>query len=326
MTSGLNERELRGLVAAAVAAPSIHNSQPWRFVLRRDGIEVYADPWRLLDIVDPAGRELHISCGAAVLNLRVALRVQGRLAPTELLPSPDDPLHVATVSVGPPAPPGAHDRVLHAAVWRRHTQRGPFENRSPEGATLQRLSETAAQEGAVLRVLDVADRESVVALVRTAETRLRNDPSYRRELRHWTTDAEGGQGVPTWAFGPASLIDELPVRDFAAGRPVAGRRTVTFEAGSAIAVLSTAGDTPADWVRAGQALERVLLEATAAGLVASMFTQPLELPELRELLTGTGDLQWPQMILRIGYGPEAQSAPRRPLDDVIRVPTELVEL
>ena len=106
---GLDRGELRRLVAAATAAPSLHNSQPWRFVLHPDRVELHADPGRLLPVADPMGRELHISCGAALFNLKVAMRARGRHARPRLLPSPDDRRHLATLPVGPPARVSRHD-------------------------------------------------------------------------------------------------------------------------------------------------------------------------------------------------------------------------
>ncbi|MYS47673.1 nitroreductase, partial [Streptomyces sp. SID5998] len=110
------------------------------------------------------------------------------------------------------------------------------------------------------------------------------------------------------------------LRDFAGRRRVPGRGGADFEESPRLAVLSTRGDTPADWLVAGQALERVLLEATAAGLATSLTSHPLESPELRPLardpVTGRGQVQ---MVLRLGYGPPGPATPRRPVADVLDV-------
>jgi nitroreductase len=73
----LSEADLLSCVRAAVAAPSLHNSQPWRFRIRAGGVDVYADRARQLEVVDPSGRELLISVGAAAFKLRVAIRQYG---------------------------------------------------------------------------------------------------------------------------------------------------------------------------------------------------------------------------------------------------------
>jgi len=315
---GLDRRELRRLVAAATAAPSLHNSQPWRFVLHPDRIELHADPGRLLRVADPMGRELHISCGAALFNLEVAMRAQGRHARPRLLPSPDDRRHLATLPVGPPARISRHDTALHAAIRRRHTQRGPFHERTPPQAVLDQLTVAAREEGADLVFVDEPDRTALLGVVRSAEAQQEADPGYRLELHAWTTHGDRDEGVPTSAYAPVDPTRRLPVRDFEAGGVQPPEQTFAqYEESAPIAVLTTPEDSPLQWLRAGQALQRVLLTATVEGLVASMFTQPLELPPVRDLLIDAPRMRWPQMILRIGYGPAAEPTPRRPLDDVI---------
>jgi len=310
-------------VAAAIAAPSLHNSQPWRFVLHPDRVELHADPGRLLRVADPMGRELHISCGAALFNLKVAMRARGHYARARLLPSPNARRHLATLPVGPPARVGRHDTGLHAAIWQRHTQRGPFHDRAPTQAVLDQLAAAAREEGADLIFVDEPDRTALLSVVRSAEAQLEKDPGYRLELHAWTTRGDRDEGVPTSAFAPPDPTRRLPVRDFAAGgvqppeRALAQDELAQYEEAAPIAVLTTPEDSRLQWLRAGQALQRVLLTATVEGLVASMFTQPLELPPIRDLLVDTPGMRWPQMILRVGYGPAAEPTPRRPLDDVI---------
>jgi hypothetical protein len=158
---------------------------------------------------------------------------------------------------------------------------------------------------------------ALLSVVRTAEARLRRTAAYRAELAAWTAgDGRRDDGVPASAFGRWSLMEILPLRDFAVGRPVV-RRVARFEAEPTIAVLSGFGDEAADWVRAGMALELVLLEATASGLATSLMTQPLDIPELRDLLTGRAPLGVPHAILRLGFGPPGAPTPRRAVQDVI---------
>lgn len=83
-----------------------------------------------------------------------------------------------------------------------------------------------------------------------------------------------------------------------------------------LAFVTTEDDTPAEWLRAGRALQRVLLGLTAAGVSASFLNQPVEVPELRaELRRQTGG-RVPQLLLRVGYGPEVPATPRRPAAEV----------
>lgn len=310
---------LEECVRAATLAPSIYNSQPWRFRLRAGQVEVLADTARMLPAIDPDGREMHISLGAAVLNSAVMLEAHAFCPDVTLLPDAGDQDLVARVRSDGATTPTLHDLVLVAALSRRHTTREPFADRPLHGATVEALTEAARLEGATFEVLDDTDARALLALVRTADHEQRRDPAYRAELARWTTDYRNRQdGVLPESFGPPSLNGAMPVRDFGAYQPWLEREPQQYESAPTIAVLSTAGDSREDWLRAGMALQRVLLEATMAGVSASFLTQPLEVPKLRRLY----DERWPhtatQMIFRLGYArPGAATSPRRPVAEVL---------
>ncbi len=309
---------LSGCLQAAIAAPSIHNSQPWRFAVGPGAVDLYADQGRQVRVVDPRGRELLISLGAALLNLRVAILRYGRVPMTRLLPDRDRPDLVATVRVGPHIDPDPTVRALAHAIPTRRTSRRPFTRVSVPAEVLAELAAAAEVEGGTLRVADDLARDQLLGLARSAERLLRTDPRYREELTAWTTsDPTRTDGVTRTAFGPWDALETLPLRDFGLTRPTEPRRAAHFEARPTLVVLSTAGDSPDQWLRAGQALERVLLTATVRGLSATPLSQPLELPQLRDLLTDPTDGTCPQVILRLGYGPLSAASPRRPLSEVL---------
>jgi nitroreductase len=315
--AAMTTEDLYDCLRAATAAPSIHNTQPWRFVARPGQIEVRADMSRKLRVIDPSGRALHISCGAALFNLRVAVGYHGRHCRTRLRPDPSAPVRLAIVDLYGRRQVGDVDRALHAAIPHRHSNRAPFSERPVPDDALRQLTEAAWAEGGRLRVLDLDESAIVLAVVRGAEIRQRKDPSYRAELRDWTTDdPDRMDGVPRSAFGPWNAMELIPVRDFGLDWPVSGRPAERFESQPTVAILSTDGDGPVDWLRAGMSLQRVLLQLTMRGLSASLMTQPLELPPLRELLAQTA-LDAPQVILRVGYGGPATPSPRRPIDEVL---------
>jgi nitroreductase len=317
-TDGTLGTALDGCLRAAVAAPSIYNSQPWRFHVGRGFIDLHADDSRRLDVVDPGGRELAISLGAALLNLRVAILHHHRLPLTVLLPDPDRPDLAARVTVGPAALPDATVSALAEAIPRRHTNRRPFTGVGIPPEVLDELAAAARVEGGALTVLDEASRREVLTVVRTAEVRLRQDPRYRAELTAWTSaEPQRPDGIPRTDFGPWDALETLPLRDFGLTRPTEPRRTARFEPDPTLVVLCTPTDTPEQWLRAGQALERMLLTATVRGLATTPMTQPLEIPELRALLTPPGGVSSPQVLLRIGYGPASPVSSRRPLDEVL---------
>jgi hypothetical protein len=302
VTHGLRDPAvLAECVHAATLAPSIHNSQPWQFRTRRGRIEVLADDLRGLPAIDPDGREMHISLGAAVHNIEVLLTANGIRPHVTLLPDASQPQLVARVTSGGEVTPSLRDVVMVSAVMRRRTSRAPYEDRPLHRSLVDSLSQAARVEGATLDVLDDTEARGLLALVRTADGVLRDDPGYRYELVQWTSEWAGRRdGVPPASFGPTSLGEALPLRDFSAYQPWAQREPEQFETRPTIAVLSTSGDSREDWLRVGLALERVLLEATIAGVSASFFTQPLEVAHLRRLYDEGRPHTVSQMIFRLG--------------------------
>jgi nitroreductase len=303
---------------AAIAAPSVHNSQPWRFRLHRDSIEVFADPKRRLSVLDPSGRELAISVGAAVLNLRVAMLARGRVPVLRLLPEPDQPDLAAEVRLGATVVAPDTAAMLARAIPHRHTNRRPFSANAVPPEVLAELAAAARVEGGDVVVAAAPVRDAVLGLVRAAEHRRRQDPAYLAELGDWTREIPHRRdGVPPEAYGPWDALEVVPIREFGVVQPVRRQAPATFESEPTIAVLYTAGDTPLEWLRAGQALERMLLTATVRGLSSTLMTQPLEIPELRALLTDSTRGRMAQAIVRLGYGPPSPPTPRRSVSEML---------
>lgn len=317
ITDGALHPQLRECLLAAVAAPSVHNTQPWLFRLGEDCVDVLADRRRQLKVLDPSGREMFVSVGAAVFNLRVALRARGWQAETQVAPQPAEPDLAARVSAIRPAVANPAATALAEAIPRRHTNRRPFADRQVPPAVLAELADAATAEGAALLVADRVLRDGVLSLTRTAENRMRHDRRYREELADWTTPPGIGRrdGVPRQAFGPRATNATLPLRDLASGHG-APTAVVEFEPEPTILLLSTSTDRRGDWVRAGMALQRILLTATVRGLAATPLTQLTEVPPLRDLLHD--DAETVQTVLRIGYPITlAVATPRRSLQDVL---------
>ncbi len=300
------------LLRAAARAPSLMNTQPWRFVVRGDRIELRADAGRALPVADPAGRELTLSCGAALLNLRVAAARARRACAVRLLPHPAEPDLLAVARLT-----GVPDRdgdlaELYEAIWLRRTNRYPFRDDPVPGPVRDELRAAAAAEGAQLDWLTGYDAWNAVRVAREAELDAEYDPARRAELDRWTgVDPARGEGIPAEAVGPRVDGRAVPLRDFAPD--LVDRPAAQFEHVIQLALLSTEEDSRADWLRAGQAMERVLLTATARGLAASFLSHPLERADLRSALRDPlGGPEYPQMLLRIGYPTVAAPAtPRR---------------
>ncbi|MEV5989605.1 nitroreductase [Streptomyces sp. NPDC052051] len=323
----LDASAVTAFVKDATAAPSLLNAQPWTFRFRRDDgtLELYADPDRALPKTDPHGRGLRLGCGAALFNLRVAATAAGWQPETRLLPDTSDPTLLARTEFTRTAHPDEALALLHAAIGRRHTSRYPFREDDIPADLKDALCEAADLEGARLVFPDTWHVQSILHLVHDAEEDEARDPDVLGETERWTRTEPAGEprpsdGIPAEAFGPRQSGASSPVRDFAVGRPVPGRDWAHFETRPHIALLGTESDQPLDWLRAGQALERVLLRATSGGLVASLVSQPLERPELRWAVRDPeSEMGHVQMVIRLGYGPEGPATPRRPVAEVLDI-------
>jgi nitroreductase len=313
------DADLRGAVTAAIRAPSLHNSQPWRFRLRDGGIEVSIDPARVLPASDPTRWAARVSCGAAVFNLRLALAVAGMPAEVRARPYPYDLEIVARLVPGRPRPATPTERDLHGAIPHRCSNRAPFWPNPVPPDVRWRLVEAARAEDAWLElVIGAAAVQAVAEISRAANRVLERDEAYRAELARWIRTGPGRDGVPVEAGGPAREPQDLfPQRAFGVRTRAPGR---DFEPEPLVAVLGSPDDSPADQIAAGQALQRMLLTAADARLAVSMMSQPIEVPRAREQLRlALGRRGTPQMVMRIGYGQPGWPTPRRDPDDVIDV-------
>jgi Nitroreductase family len=314
----LAEQDEQILLAAATAAPSLHNTQPWSFDIDAGQVRLSADPSRQLTRADPTGRSLLISCGAALFNLRVAAEHLGFHPRVRLLPSADDPTLVASVSLD-----SRHTNVgglakYYPAIAARRTNRLPFHDRPIPLSALSSLAEAVRAEHALMRIYDDPDEVSrIVDLVARADLSESDDPAVRVERQRWIGGPHRDDGIPVHSLGPRPHHARTPFRDL--GRDVGvARDCAGFEATPTLGVLSTLHDQQLDWLRAGQALERLLLNATAAGLAVSFLNQPLEHESLRDLvrspMSGVGHSH---MVMRIGYGDPVPATPRRRLSAVL---------
>jgi nitroreductase len=315
-SSEWNERAL-SLVCKAVLAPSSHNTQPWVFRVGKSEIDLLADRTRALPVNDPDDRELAISCGCALMNLRVAAADRGLGVRVQLFPDPADPDWLARLTIGGAAGDASAEAPLAEAIEGRRTYRKRFAMRDVEPAAIDRLVEAASAEGAWLRPLrSEQSRQQAATLVAEGDATQWADPSWRRELAAWMHPRRRGDGLTVPAL--AAPVAQLVVRTFDMGGGVGAKDRELAEGSPLLAVLGTAGDGPRDWVHAGQALQRVLLFACQHGLQASYLNQPIQVPSLRPRLQALAGDGWPQVLLRFGYPlDEIPNAPRRPVEQVI---------
>lgn len=315
---------LRWYAAVARHAPSKHNTQPWTFVVREDGLEVWTDPARALPETDPRGREATLSCGAAVQLACVAARALGRQPSVTVLPDgPQGP--VARLTDRVERTPLPEDAALLEAVPVRRTDRGPLDS-GPLPPTLPfRLQAAAAAEGARLRlVTGPGERDTLALLVAVADRLLVRRGRVDEELASWVRTGVGADdGVPADHTRGAAGSYRAPFvqRDFGTPGTAAAQDRPGVD-DPLVAVLCTPRDTPADWVAAGRALAAVLLLAATEGAAASYLNQPVEHAETRSRLREQLSLDGvPQLVLRLGVGGPVGPTPRRGVDEVVREQT-----
>ena len=320
MSTGGLGRDARGLLlTAASLAPSLHNTQPWRFRVGANTVLVYRDLERWLVAEDPRQQALHLSLGASILNLRVAAAELGRLAHVSLLPASGDDDLVAEVYLG--AGLGVDPELAHLFTYltRRRTNRQPYAERSIPERALDDLRHAARVDGARLHV--VRDHDAVHRLLGVAADaavcELR-DRDRLRERNSWVGGQRTTEGVPGSALGPVPPDRLSPIRNLAVAAADVTSPVTPFERHPVLAVLSVRRDDVLAWLQGGQALQRVLLTAARWGLSASFLNQAVEHGLLRWTVDCGESGAFPLMLMRLGYGRPVEPTPRRPLEAIAR--------
>ncbi len=312
----------RGAVRAT-RAPSVHNTQPWRFIRRSGTLEIRADWDRQLRVLDPTGRQLLLSCGCAIFNARVAFAAAGMPVVVDRFPDELRPDLVARITPSTASdcadPAIAH---LDAAIDVRQANRRRFEDDVVPLDVIDALVAAARAEGAELFAIRRSEHRAATARLSQQADRLENSqPAYRAELRRWTTDdPRRVDGVPAAAVPHVDGTDQddVPIRDFdsrGTGQLPGQTRSSSEQC---LLLLGTNADNPGAWARAGEALERVWLEIAHRGFTASPFTQVIEIPSTRELLRAElGISMNPHVLLRVGRAPATSPTRRRRLVDML---------
>lgn len=312
-------------VRLACRAPSLHNSQPWRFVVKGDTLHLFADPSRIVRATDGSGREALLACGVVLDHLRVAMAAVGFIADVDRFPNPNNQLHVAAVNFTPMEfMTDGHQRRANAILLRR-TDRLPFA--APRDWDIFELNLHDAVDSDAVRLDMIPDdlRPQLAEASYLTESLRFYDSSYHAELEWWTAPFKFSDGIPHSSLVSAAESDRVDVgRAF----PVTAhreRRLEVDEDRAKVAVLSTYDETRDSELRCGEALSAVLLDATMAGLATCTLTHITELPASRDIVAGLieqgNKSVTPQVLIRVGETPSLAEVPpptpRRPIGEVL---------
>jgi hypothetical protein len=317
------------IIGVAGRAPSVHNTQPWRFAIRRDAIDLLADRSRQLRVADSAGRELLISCGAALYGMRLGIRKLGYVADVELLPVAGNSALIARVRAGERAAVTREERELLAAMPHRHTHRGPFDPGPVPVRLLDAMRIDALDEGAQIGLIeDAGQLDALASFALVAAGATISSKARQAERDQWVRPAGGaardGISARSWSAAPYARVGtgpgmpeaglRLPQRDFGQS----GLLPVGGSPPSVTAILTTPADTRQDWLAAGQALHRVLLRGATRWVFASLYTEPLEIPQIRDRIRTLAGIEGvPQILMQFGRANTAAATARRPASELL---------
>ena len=323
-TSAVPPDVLATVVELACRAPSLHNSQPWQLSAHDGELRLFLASHQAPHDTDPSGRELILSCGALLDQLRVAAAAAGWQTGVDRFPNPNDLDHLATIRFHPSQMVTEAERARAEAILARRSDRLPFAK--PAGWThIEPLLRDAVDpEKATLYVLPDSARAQLAEASRLTETVRRYDTSYQAELHWWTAPYDDDEGVPYTALPSTTEPDRVDIdRVFPIGTQEGQRPAVTSDH-AVVAVLSADGDDRRDAFGCGEALSAVLLEATMAGLATCPLSHITEVTASRDIIRGlTGGTNDPQILVRIGVVPasadQLSTTPRRPLAEVLTI-------
>ncbi len=312
---------IRAVLSLATRAPSVHNTQPWRWRVGSDRLHLYADRGLHLLNTDPDGRDLLVSCGASLHHCVVALAALGWQTKVHRRPTPDDPEHLAAIEVYR-QPPSDVDVTLAAAIPHRRTDRRPYSPWQVPAGYIAQMGARAARAGVMLRQVESLPR--LQEIVAQAARQHASNSDYLTELTTWSGRYASVAGVPARNTPPAGLAADVSQRIFAGPALTQSPPGTSGEDNAVVLALGTRYDGLLPRLRAGEATSVVLLSATALGLSTCPITEPLEIAETRDLVRAEvfGDSGCPQMLLRVGWAPvdtdSLPATPRRPLREAVK--------
>jgi nitroreductase len=304
--------------AAAGYAPSIHNTQPWRWRLTADTLELRLTRGRVLQVTDPEGRLATLSCGVALHHARVALSAQGWHATVTRMPTDDDPDLLARLHVEGRAPVDPSSALHLRTIPLRHTDRRPVTGAPVDPADLAAVTTAVQGQETGLHTLRPDQLLELAAAADHAQRSEAADPAWQSELAYWTGAARpAGTGIPDTAIPDRATQTTVPGRDFGhhGELPV----SAAHDKDAVFVVLYGSTDEPISWLRAGEALSAGWLTATEHGISVLPHSAPIEVIATRQAIRAMiASIGYPYLVLRLGRTDEAVShTSRLPTDQII---------
>ncbi|AMO63134.1 Putative NAD(P)H nitroreductase Acg [Mycolicibacterium phlei] len=320
---------LTSALRVACRAPSLHNTQPWHWVIDADAVHLFLDKSRVLYATDHSGREALLSCGAVLDHFVVAMAAAGWRAHIDRYPNPNNRLHLAAITFRPLNFVTEGHRRRADAIMDRRTDRLPFAAPADWDSVADHLRRN--NESDLVRIDVVPDelRPELAQASKLTESLRLYDSSYHEEMRWWTAPYGSAEGIPRDLLPTAAESERVEIaRDFPLTSAGRDRRYAYGHDQSKVVVLSTPDDEPLSVLRCGETLSAVLLDATMAGLATCTLTHLTELHASREIVasliggTVTDGPVVPQVLIRVGRAPameQTPTTPRRPLNEVVEI-------
>lgn len=317
---GIMPEQMREMVRYATLAANGHNTQPWKFAIRQDGIEIHPDYSRRLPVVDPQDRELWISLGCALENLLVAARAAGYAAAVTY-PAATDVIAVRLAADSPQSSP------LFDAIPLRQSTRSAYDGQAVPVADLDMVQSLPPEPGVALRFLTApAEVEAAIDYINEGNLRQYADHAFVEELISWLRfNKKEAMSTLDGLYSRCSGNPEVPGwlgRMFVGGtkpQQQADADAAKLRSSAGAVVIASDTDDKAAWVRAGQVYERLTLQMTALNIKSALLNQPIEVAELRgQFQTAIGlNTSRPQLLVRFGYADSLPHSLRRPVADVL---------
>ncbi len=323
MSAGPSGSTIAEAVRLAARAPSLHNSQPWRWQSDGEVLRLFAVPERMLTTTDPSGRQMLISCGATLDHLRTAMAAAGWRPSVARFPDPGNTTHLADITFEHSPLVTDADRARAAAIDRRYTDRLPF-GPPPGWPDFEPILRSAVDTtDTAVSILPEESHPALAHATRMTGARRRYDSNYHAELHWWTGHVIGATGVPKTSLVSPREHEQVDIgRQFPAASSDTGTSGENSSDHAEVLVVSTAGDTPEDHLRSGETVSAVLLESTRAGYATCPLTHLTEISDsrhvVRQLIDGD---QSPQILVRVGAPPQRdrrpERTPRLPLTEIL---------